>query len=81
MHASTTTSPSRDRRAKRINSRPARLHITPVLHVDRVHLGEVIHVGQEDIDLDDLVDIGTGFLENVAQVLDALVLFGTRTLN
>lgn len=54
--------------------RPAWLHITPVSHVDLVHLGKVIHAGQEDIDLDDLVDVGTGGLENSRQVLDTLVL-------
>lgn len=27
------------------NLRSARLHITPVLHVDGVHIGEIIHVG------------------------------------
>lgn len=37
--------------------RPTRLNIAPVLHVDRVHIGKVVHIGQEDIDLDDLVDI------------------------
>lgn len=37
-------------------------------------MGEIIHVGQEHIDLHDLIDIGTGLLEDVGQVLDALVL-------
>jgi hypothetical protein len=45
------------------------------LHVHGVHLGEVIHVRQEDIDLDDLGDVGAGLLEDVGQVLNALVLF------
>jgi hypothetical protein len=44
------------------------------LHVHGVHLGKVIHVGQENIDLDDLGDVGAGLLEDVGQVLDALVL-------
>lgn len=59
---------------QRGNVRPAWLDIPPVLHVDRVHLGKVVHVGQEDVDLDDLVDARAGGLEDVGQVLDALVL-------
>jgi hypothetical protein len=34
--------------------------------------GEVGHVGDEDIDLDDLLNGGTGLLENGLEVLDAL---------
>jgi hypothetical protein len=62
------------------NSRPARLHITPVLHINRVHLSEIIHVRQEHIDLDDLGDIGASLLEDVGQVLDALVLLEVNLL-
>lgn len=63
-----------------VNSRSAGLDIAPVLHVNGVHLSKVIHVGQEDIDLDDLCDIGAGLLEDVGQVLDALVLFDDMSL-
>lgn len=34
--------------------------------------GEVGHVGDEDVDLDDLGDGGTGLLEDGLEVLDAL---------
>jgi hypothetical protein len=46
------------------------------LCVNRVHLGEFIHIIDEDVDLDDLVNRRAGGFENGAQVLDALVLFG-----
>lgn len=36
-----------------------------------VHVGEVGHVGQEDVDLDDLVDGRAGLLQNGLQVLQA----------
>lgn len=55
-------------------SRPAWLHITPILHVDRVHLSKVIHVGKENIDFDHFIDCCTGFFKNVREILDALML-------
>jgi hypothetical protein len=56
------------------NSRSARLDVSPVRGVDLIHLGKVVHVGQEDVDLDDIAEIGSGSLKDCAQVLDALVL-------
>jgi hypothetical protein len=56
------------------DSRPARLNAAPVLHINRVHLSKVIHIRQEDVDLNHLGDIGTGLLEDVGQVLNTLVL-------
>jgi hypothetical protein len=61
------------------DSRPARLNIAPVLHINRVHLSKVIHIRQEDVDLNHLGDIGTGLLEDVGQVLDTLVLEWKRS--
>lgn len=52
------------------------LNVSPILGVDFVHFGKVGHVGEEDVDLDDLVDVRAGRLENGAKVLDALVLCG-----
>jgi hypothetical protein len=57
------------------NSRSAGLDLAPVGAVDLVHLGKVGHVGQEDVDLDDLVERGAGGFENGRQVLDALMLW------
>lgn len=54
--------------------RAARLDVTPVGGVNLVHLGKVVHAGKEDVDLDDLVEGGTGSLEDGLEVLDALVL-------
>lgn len=54
--------------------RSAGLDVAPVGAVDLVHLGKVGHVGQEDVDLDDLFERGAGGLENGRQVLDALML-------
>lgn len=56
------------------NLRSAGLDVAPVGAVDLVHLGKVGHVGEEDVDLDDLFEGGTGLLEDGRQVLDALVL-------
>lgn len=54
--------------------RPAWLHITPVLRINRVHTGKVIHIRQEHINLDDLVDVRSSSFEDMGQVFDALVL-------
>lgn len=54
--------------------RPAWLNITPVLRINRIHIGKVIHIRQEHIDLDDLVDIRSGGFEDMGQVFNALVL-------
>lgn len=56
------------------NLRSAGLDITPVGGVNLVHLGKVVHVGEEDVDLDDLLQAGAGGLKNGREVLDALVL-------
>lgn len=52
------------------------LDVAKVLDIDLVDLGKVVNVGEEDVDLDDLFEAGAGGLEDGAQVLDALVLFG-----
>jgi hypothetical protein len=47
-----------------------------------VHLGEVTHVGQEDVDLDDFLDRSSGLLKNGLQVLEAqCCLLSNGTLN
>lgn len=56
------------------NARPTRLFLAPVLRVDLVHGREVLHVGEEHVDLDDVIDGRARGLEHVGQVLDALVL-------
>lgn len=56
------------------HSRSTRLDITPVGLVHLIHLCKVVHIGQEHIDLDDLFDGCSCFLENSGKVLDALVL-------
>lgn len=55
------------------DSRPTGLDITPVGGVDLVHGSEVVHAGEEDVDLDNVVEVGAGGLEDGAQVLDAAV--------
>lgn len=55
-------------------SRPAWLDISPVCHVYFVHRGKVIHVGEEDIDFDDFINVCSSSFQNCRQVLDALVL-------
>jgi hypothetical protein len=42
-----------------------------VLLVRGVHLHEVVHGGQEHVDLDDLADAGAGLLEHGREVVDA----------
>lgn len=54
--------------------RSAWLDVSPVLHIHRVHIGKVIHIGQEHVDLDHLVDIRSCGFEDIGQVLDTLVL-------
>ena len=41
------------------------------LLINAIHLRKVIHARQEDVDLDDLADIGACFFEDSGQVLDA----------
>jgi hypothetical protein len=65
---------STSQHSKGQNIRPDRLDLPPVLHVHRVHIGKVVHVGQEHVDLDHLVDVGAGGFEDVGEVFDALVL-------
>lgn len=43
------------------------------LLVGAVHLSEVVHGGDEHVDLDDLLEGGSGGLEDVRQVGDALL--------
>lgn len=54
--------------------RPAGLDVAPVLHVDLVHLGEVAHVVNEDVDLDDVLDRRSRGFKHGLQVLDDAVL-------
>lgn len=58
--------------------RPAGLHIAPILAIHLVHLGKVVHVGQEHVHLDDIVDGAPGGIEDSGQVLDTLVLIMTK---
>lgn len=53
---------------------PARLRLTPILLVNLIHSREVLHVIEEHIHLDDVVDAGARSFEDCCQVLDALVL-------
>lgn len=48
-----------------------------VLGVDNVEVGKVVHVSEEDVDLDGLVETGTSSLQDVLNVLDTLLSFGT----
>lgn len=43
-----------------------------VLTVDGIEFGEVVDVGQENVDLDDLFQIRVGFDQDVLDVLDNL---------
>lgn len=56
------------------NSRPSRLNLAPVVLVHLVHLGVVLEVRQEDVDLDNIVNAGAGLLQNSTEVADNLVL-------
>jgi hypothetical protein len=38
------------------DSRPTRLNSTPILRINLVHLGKIIHISQEYIDFNDVVD-------------------------
>ena len=56
------------------NVRPTRLNLTPILHINRIHIGKVIHIRQKDIHLEHLCDVAPSRLEDVAQVFDTLML-------
>lgn len=47
---------AQSRRAKSHHLRPARFNVTPVGHINLVHLRKVVHISEEDIDLDDFVN-------------------------
>jgi len=36
----------------KFRSRSCRLDFTPILHVNLIHFGEVVHIAQENVDLD-----------------------------
>lgn len=55
--------------------RSARLDIAPILHVDFVHGMEIVHVGEKDVHLDNIVNRRTRRLQHKCQVLDNLVLY------
>ena len=59
---------------------PSRFHIPKPLLILLVHSGEVVHGGQEDIDLDDVVDGGAGFGEDVREVDETLFLLGDKDI-
>lgn len=63
------------------SSRPARLLIPPILHVDLIHRRIILHIAQKHIDLDYILNRGAGCFEHVGEVLDALVLFFLRGLS
>jgi hypothetical protein len=58
-----------------IDSRPTGLNIAPVLHVNLVHGGKVIHVGQEHIDLDSIIEACASSLQYDSKVLYDIMLF------
>ena len=60
----------------------ARRLVGEPLFIFTVHLGKVLHIDQEDIDLDDLLDATASGLEDGRQVLAALGgLFGDGTFD
>ena len=54
--------------------RASRLQLSKVGLVDFIHLGKVRHVGEEDIDLNTLIQAATCGIKDRGEVLDALVL-------
>jgi hypothetical protein len=56
------------------NSRPGRLNLAPIVLVHLVHLGVILEIRQEDVDLDNIVDAGAGLLQNSTEVADDLML-------
>ena len=46
--------------------------MSKVLLEDAIHLGEMCHIVEENVDLDDLLDRSIGFLQNGNDVLAAL---------
>merc|ERR1712130_999882 len=57
----------------RCNACAARLLLAPVLSVHFVHSREILHVGQEDVDLHDILNGCPRCFKDVCKVLDALV--------
>lgn len=56
------------------NLRPTRLLLAPVLHIHLIHGRKVLHVSQEDGDLDDVLDRRARRFEHGGEVADTLVL-------
>jgi hypothetical protein len=52
-----------------------RLDISPISHVDLIHGSKIVHARQEDINLDNLVDIWTRFLEHSCKIANTFMLF------
>jgi len=58
---------------------PTRLHVPPVLFVDLVHRGEILHCRKEDVDFYYVLYTAAGCGQHGGQVLDDLVLEIVRT--
>lgn len=56
------------------HSRSRRLDVAPISAINFIHRSKVIHVREEDVHLDHLVNRGTGAFQYRGQVLDALML-------
>ncbi len=63
-----------------MHSRSGRLDVSPILGIDLIHLGKIIDVGQEDVDLNDFVQTGPGSFENDSEILNALMLRHSKWL-
>lgn len=58
----------------RDDSRSARFLLPPILHINLIHRREILHIRDEDVDFDDVVDRGSCSFEDCGEVFDALVL-------
>lgn len=57
-----------------VDSRSRGLDVAPVLFIDLIHLRKVPHIGEEDVDLDDILQRRAGGLKNRFKIGNALVL-------
>lgn len=60
--------------AGKADLRSARLILPPILRVNLIHRGEILHIRDENIDFYDIFNRCSGFGENGGQVLDTLML-------
>lgn len=59
---------------ERRNSRPARFALSPIQSINLIHRGEILHIRDENVDLDDIFNRRSRSFENCREIFNHLML-------